>query len=285
MAEEHDSVAQPPGRPAERPPAQPSGNAADQGANGGPTAVISDIHANLEALQVVLADIEQRGIKRIVCLGDIIGYGPNPRQCLDLVIEKCEWSLMGNHDFAVLYEPTAFNASAEAASFWTRRRLEDEPDPELRQKRWVFLGDLEIRKTIGDSLYIHASPRRPINEYIFPDDVITNPSKMTQIFDRIDKKCYCGHTHVAGVFTDEPDFYPPDDVDNVFRFETSNKCIINPGSLGQPRDRDPRAAYGIVYADRVEFMRLEYDIEATMAKVGQVEALTEFLGQRLAEGR
>ena len=260
-------------------------DAAVSGGVDGPTAVISDVHGNLEALQVVLADIEARQIKRIICLGDTVGYGPNPRQCLDLVIEKCEWSLMGNHDFAVLYEPTAFNASAEAAAFWTRRRIEEEPDAEARKRRWAFLGDLEIRKTVGRCLYVHASPRRPINEYIFPDDVITSPAKMAQIFDRIEKICYCGHTHVAGVFTNEPDFYPPEDLDNVFRFDTSEKCIINPGSLGQPRDRDPRAAYGIEYDDRIEFVRLDYDIAGVVEKVGAIDELTEFLGQRLAEGR
>ena len=120
--------------------------------NGRATAVISDVHGNLEALEAVLADIQTRGIERIISLGDTLGYGPNPCECLDMIIEKCEWSLMGNHDFAVLYEPTSFNASAEAASFWTRQQLENEPDPAVRQRRWVFLGGLEIRKNVGDSL-------------------------------------------------------------------------------------------------------------------------------------
>jgi len=83
-----------------------------------PTAIISDIHGNLDALRRVLDDIDQRGIESIVCLGDIIGYGPNPLDCLDLVRERCDWALMGNHDFAVLYEPTSFNTSAEQAAFW-----------------------------------------------------------------------------------------------------------------------------------------------------------------------
>ena len=77
----------------------------------------------------MLADIEQRGIDRVMCLGDNVGYGPNPRQCLDLLIDRCHWSLMGNHDFAVLYEPTNFNSGAEAAAYWSRRELETEPDP------------------------------------------------------------------------------------------------------------------------------------------------------------
>ena len=108
---------------------------------------------------------------------------------------------------------------------------------------------------------------------------------MAQIFDRTDRVCYCGHTHVAGVFTDEPDFYPPSDIDNVFEFSQSAKCILNPGSLGQPRDRDSRAAYAVVENDRIEFMRVEYDIDRVIAKVGEVDELTDFLGQRLIEGR
>ena len=279
MADKNKSTPQKPDKKADR-----AGNGAASTDNG-PTAVVSDIHGNLEALEAVLTDIEKQDVKRIICLGDTLGYGPNPRQCLDMLIERCEWSLMGNHDFAVLYEPTSFNASAESASFWTRRQLESETDTELRKRRWIFLGGLEIRKTIGNSLYVHASPRRPINEYIFPDDVITAPAKIAQIFDRIDRVCYCGHTHVAGVFTSEPDFYPPGDIDDVYRFDASDKCIINPGSLGQPRDRDSRAAYAIVDDTCVRFMRVDYDVDAVIAKVGEIDQLTDFLGQRLLEGR
>jgi len=269
-------------KPASTPAIQPN---ADSPTNGEPTALISDIHGNLDALEVVLADIRARGIQHIFCLGDIIGYGPNPRECLDLVMKNCDWTLMGNHDFAVLYEPTAFNASAESASFWTRRQIEDEPDADRRRKRFEFLGSLSIRHTFGKAICVHASPRRPINEYIFPDDVITAPSKMSQIFDRFDTRCFVGHTHVTGVFTDEPDFYPPADLDNVYRFTDDEKCIVNPGSVGQPRDRDPRASYAIVHDDRVEFVRLEYNIQSVIDKVTAIDELNDFLGHRLLEGR
>jgi diadenosine tetraphosphatase ApaH/serine/threonine PP2A family protein phosphatase len=249
------------------------------------TAVISDIHANLEALTAVFADAEKRGVEKIVCLGDIIGYGPNPCECLDLVAARCEFALMGNHDFAVLYEPTSFNASAETAAFWTRRQLEAEPDPAARKRRWEFLGSLRIKERSDGCIYVHGSPRRPINEYIFPDDVITAPTKLVQIFDRFERRCFCGHTHVSGVFTNEPDFYPPSDLDGVYRFLDGEKCIVNPGSVGQPRDRDPRASYCLVHDDRIEFARVEYDIEAVVEKVKKVEELSDFLGTRLFEGR
>ncbi len=250
-----------------------------------PSAIISDVHSNLEALQAVLKDIDRRGIKRILCLGDIVGYGPNPCECLDLVMKRCQWSLMGNHDFSVLYEPTHFNISAEASSYWTRDTLSHEHDAQRRKERWKYLGNLKIRHQYDGATWVHASPRRPINEYIFPDDVITSPTKLSQIFDRIDKRCFVGHTHVTGVFTDEPDFYPPKELGWVYRFSKGEKCVINPGSVGQPRDRDPRTSYAIVHDDRVEFVRLEYDVQFTVEKIKAIPDLSDFLCQRLLEGR
>ncbi len=249
------------------------------------TAIISDIHGNLDALQVVLAHIDGRDVDEVVCLGDIIGYGPNPCECLDVVIDRCAWSLMGNHDFAVLYEPTAFNASAEASAFWTRIQLEHEGSKKQRRRRWEFLGNLAIRRVYQDALCVHASPRRPINEYIFPDDVMTSPAKMNAIFDRVEHAAFVGHTHVTGVFTDEPDFYPPADLGQSYTINEHEKCIINPGSVGQPRDRDPRASYAIMKESEIEFIRLEYDIEAVVKKVKAVTELSDFLAMRLLEGR
>ncbi|MHB1156342.1 MAG: metallophosphoesterase family protein [Phycisphaerales bacterium] len=250
-----------------------------------PLAVISDIHGNLEALQTVLADIDARNLKRIICLGDIIGYGPNPREVLDLVAQRCEWSLMGNHDFAVLYEPTNFNAGAESAAFWTRRQLETEPDPARRAKRWEFLGSLAIRQTFNGTLCVHGSPRRPINEYIFADDVATAPTKMQQIFDRVERSCLVGHTHVQGLFTDEPDFYPPDELNYTYTFNSWEKVVINVGSVGQPRDRNRKAGYTILYEDHLQFVRLDYDIHAVIKKIESIPDLNDFFGQRLLEGR
>lgn len=248
-------------------------------------AVISDVHSNLEALRAVFEDIDRRGIQTIVCLGDTVGYGPNPRECLDLLMQRCAWTLMGNHDFATLYEPTSFNTSAETAAFWTRRHLEIEPDDALRQRRWQFLGGLALRMRWEGAQWMHASPRRPINEYVFPDDVVTAPVKVSQIFDRIEKVCYLGHTHVPGVFTDEPDFYSPTELGGRYEINDREKCIINPGSVGQPRDRDPRASYVVVDGWRVEFVRVEYDVPAVIAKVKAIPELSDFLGLRLLDGR
>lgn len=193
---------------------------------------------------------------------------------------------MGNHDYACLYEPTNFNAGAESAAFWTRRQFELEEDGEARARRWQFLGSLPVRMEIADDIFcVHGSPRRPINEYIFADDVTTSPNKMAQIFDKVDKTCLVGHTHVQGVFTDEPDFYAPAELGSTYQFTEGEKTIVNVGSVGQPRDRDPRSAYAILHGDSVEFVRLEYDVEAVVEKVRNTPDLNDFFGQRLLEGR
>lgn len=257
-----------------------------------PTAVISDVHGNAEALRSVLADIESRSIDRIICLGDTIGYGPEPVACVDLVREKCAWSLMGNHDFGVLYEPTNFNPGAEAAAYWTRDQFDAEPDPEAREARYDFLSRLRVRVVETPPggefpiLAVHGSPRRPINEYIFPDDAMTAPEKLEAIFDRVDKIAIVGHTHVPGVFTDEPDFYPPGELgDSTYVFSAEEKAIVNVGSVGQPRDHDPRASYAILHEDRIEFARVEYNVKKTAEQIKAIPMLIDWLGERLYEGR
>jgi len=263
-----------------------------------PIAIISDIHGNAEALKRVLDDIDKKKIERIVCLGDIIGYGPHPLQAVDLVRERCEWALMGNHDFAVLYEPTSFNPAAESAAYWTRAQFDAEPDDQLRAERYEFLGKLRVRvvQPLPDAdpaangqasvLAVHGSPRRPINEYIFPDDATGNKDKMDSIFRRIDNRAVCGHTHVPGVFTDEPDFYPPAELgENTYKFMADEKAIINVGSVGQPRDLDPRASYAVLHANRIEFFRVPYDVEVTANAIKSIPELHDWLGDRLFEGR
>jgi predicted phosphodiesterase len=258
------------------------------------TAVISDIHGNAVALRRVLDDIKERGIDRIICLGDIIGYGPEPLACIDLVAEHCEWSLLGNHDFAVMYEPTNFNPGAAAAAYWTRAQFDAEPDDDKRRTRYEFLSNLRVRvaeKTSGnatgfDLLAVHGSPRKPISEYIFPDDAVNAPEKLDSIMERVDRVCIVGHTHVPGVFTDEPDFYPPEELgEHGYKITEAEKAIINVGSVGQPRDMDPRASYVILHEDRVEFVRLEYDIAKTQQLVHDIPDLNDWFGDRIVEGR
>lgn len=256
-------------------------------------AIISDIHSNLEALQAVLADIDRREVEAVYCLGDVVGYGPDPRACLDLLIDRTEVTLLGNHDYAVLYEPTRFNIGAEAACFWTRRQLDEEPDTEVRARRWDFLGGLPIKHVLQDAADVeevvltHGSPRRPVNEYMFPDDIFTSPGKMQTVFDRFTRLCFVGHTHVPGVFVDmqAPDFYSPEELDEVYPVEPDRKALINVGSVGQPRDGDPRSSYALLDGESVRFVRVEYEVDLTVEKVQSVKELDDFLGSRLKEGR
>jgi len=256
-----------------------------------PTAIISDMHANATALRAVLADIDSRGVERIVCLGDIVGYGAEPLACVDLVRQRCAWSLMGNHDFAVLYEPTNFNHMAAAAAYWTREQFDAEPDEALRTERYNFLGRLRVRVVDPDMpprgpvLAVHGSPRRPINEYVFDKDARDAPDKIAAIFERVEAACIVGHTHVPGVFTDEPDFYPPDEIGpQGFKLREDEKVLINVGSVGQPRDQDPRASYAVLHEDRVEFHRVEYDVAEAANKIKAVAELDDWLGDRLFGG-
>lgn len=277
-------------------------------------AIISDIHSNLEALQAVLKEIDRRGIKDIYCLGDIVGYGASPRECLDLVIERCRLCVCGNHDHACFYEPSNFNVSAERACYWTRQCFEEEPNKAKRDRRWAFLGRLPIRNEDRNLLMVHASPRRPVNEYLFAEDVYTNPSKILANFERLEerhKACVVGHTHVPGVFLDDPYFDPPGELPepNFYTITEDEKAIINVGSVGQPRDRDVRACFVVVYEKgekvpypedigegelgpnddgyvaTVEFIRVEYDIQKAVQKVVDTPELDDFLGYRLLEGR
>lgn len=263
-------------------------------------AVISDIHGNLEALQAVLEDIRKRNINEVYCLGDVIGYGASPRECLDLVAEVCKGCLCGNHDQAVFYEPCSFNISAERAAYWTRRTFEEETVKAKRDRRWEILGSLPLQLEVHGLLMVHASPRRPVNEYLFAEDVYTNPTKILANFERLlphQMTCLVGHTHVPGVFLDDPYFEPPGELPEAHHYTITDdeKAIINVGSVGQPRDRDVRASYVVItqngevgsadYEADVEFIRLEYDIEKAVKKIFAVPDLDDFLGTRLMEGR
>jgi diadenosine tetraphosphatase ApaH/serine/threonine PP2A family protein phosphatase len=256
-----------------------------------------------------MQEISRRSINKVYCLGDIIGYGASPRECLDTVTERCVFSLCGNHDHAVFYEPANFNVGAERAAYWTRQVLEDESNKADRDRRWAFLGRLPMWQEAGGLLMVHASPRRPVNEYLFPEDVYTNPGKILENFKRLEvghHACLVGHTHVPGVFLDDPCFDSPDELpeSNVYSITSDEKAIINVGSIGQPRDRDPRLCFVVVhekgeapqgyeppevaeneYCTTIEFVRMEYDIERAARKIYDTPELDDFLGQRLFDGR
>jgi predicted phosphodiesterase len=246
-------------------------------------AIISDIHSNLEALRAVLDDIATRQVDEIICLGDVIGYGPDPCACLDLARQ---WNLvlMGNHDHAVLFEPKDFNPVAEQATLWTRRQLESANTPdEIIEQRWEFLAGLPLSHTDGDILYVHGSSRHPLNEYVFPNDIY-NVQKMDRLFGAITRCCFQGHTHVPGIFNEKREFFPPGYIEGTWKLGPE-KIMCNVGSVGQPRDGDRRACYVLFDGDTIRYRRVEYDVQSTVQKIYRTSQLDRFLGERLFLGR
>ena len=249
-------------------------------------ALISDIHANLEGLQAVLEDIRVQHVDQIYCLGDIIGYGPNPCECLDLVIENCSLTILGNHDQAAMIDPDGFNPVALGAVYWTRDQLEKEiAQSEQGARRWDFIGELPTHQEEGDYLFVHGSPREPTNEYVFPEDVY-NHTKLVSLFERVEQYCFQGHTHIPGVFTEDRDFISPEECDYQYRLGQS-KIMVNVGSVGQPRDEDPRSCYVILddMENLLTYRRVEYPCQLTADKIYKIPDLDDMLGNRLLTGR
>ena len=252
-------------------------------------ALISDIHGNLEALTAVLQDIQSLSIDEVYCLGDVIGYGPNPCECLDLVMKRCKVTILGNHDQAALFDPDGFNPMALQAIYWTRDRLDNGPgSPSQVNARWDFLGELPRFADEGDFKFVHGSPRDPTNEYVFPEYVF-DQRKMEILFGKVKQYCFMGHTHLPGVFTTDCEFVSPEECDYVYRLGPQ-KIMANVGSVGQPRDDDPRPCYAILDTEAdggptLTYRRIEYDIDLTVSKIYSEAELSNQLGDRLRHGR
>ncbi len=246
------------------------------------TAIISDIHGNLEALQAVLKDIESQHCQRVICLGDVVGYGPNPCECLDIV-SKLDGCVLGNHDYGALIDPEGFSAAAEQAIFWTRKQLECNTSISDAQRRLEYLARLPRTISEGNLMFVHGSVRNPLNEYVFPEDVF-NRRKMDKLFSMIQGYTFQGHTHAPGVFSTNMQFVRPDEM-NYKSVLPEDKAMVNVGSVGQPRDGDWRSCYLILDFPNIEFRRVEYDIDTTVSKIFAIEELDNFLGERLREGR
>ena len=249
-------------------------------------AFISDIHSNLAALNAVLADIDALGtVERIYCLGDVIGYGPQPIECLDVVASRCKLILMGNHEHALLYGAYGFHSAAKRAIDWTRDVVQRAQPAAQRKALMELLQNLPIRHEFDDVLLVHGSPRDPVMEYVLESDLWegADPDKMDSIFAGFQRLCFVGHTHRPGVFTDDRCFLAAAEMPNGFDI-SDGKYLINVGSVGQPRDRNPLACYTLFSGAAVYFRRVPYDVDATAALVHQIEALDRRFAERLYRG-
>jgi len=232
-------------------------------------AVISDIHGNLEALNRVLAEIDNLKILRIWCLGDLVGYGADPNQCIETVKDRCEICIVGNHDWAALGKTdiSYFNPVAKQAILWTKEVLTDES---IR-----FLEGLDLTASEDDFLLVHASPSRPDEwEYLFEMEQFQNEFSFFT-----EKVCLIGHSHVPVIADENLRIHR-----SSVTLETGLRYIINIGSVGQPRDGDHRASFATIDEDRIEIRRVEYDVETARKKILQA-GLPPFLADRLKVGR
>ena len=237
-------------------------------------AILSDLHANLEATEAVLADSQEKECTHFVCLGDVVGYNANPRECLDIVRKMGCPAVMGNHDeqAALAESSRGFNALAETAINWTRQQLAEE------DKEW--LRNLPLTQPVHNFTIVHATLDSPGQwGYVFNalDAVASFAFQETAV-------CFFGHTHVAGAFVRE-DGVKKVKTDQLL-IEEARKYFINVGSVGQPRDGDWRAAYCIYHTDKnvVEQRRIKYDLATAQRKIIQA-GLPHLLADRLELGR
>lgn len=242
-------------------------------------AVISDIHANLPALEAVLSAVDETGVDQVWCLGDAVGYGAQPRECLELLLERCSVCLRGNHDLAALdeIEIDTFSPGAASAALWTRKELGNEGIELLSRL------DASSAEREGIGLY-HASPRDPVWEYVIDselagDNLSFQPQRISLI----------GHSHIALYFTRYDETCRISAVlapEGTSRTLATGDWLINPGSAGQPRDGDPRAAWALLDTGtlEVEYRRTAYPVEEAAEAILEA-GLPRDLAERLFLGR
>lgn len=233
-------------------------------------AIISDIHANLEALTKALDVIDEQKPDEIICLGDVVGYGPDPNQCVDLIRDRAQVVLMGNHDYAVTHTEATenFNPVAKEAVFWTREQISED--------NLNFLSVLPYTHKRDKVYFVHSTPFEPQEwHYVF---TLNDALSQFAYFDEM--VCFIGHSHVPQIY------YNDTSVPISFDLSKDAKYLINVGSIGQPRDGNPRLSFGIFDIDQWHYQpfRSEYDMEKTAKKIRE-RGLPPFLADRLIKGR
>jgi predicted phosphodiesterase len=237
--------------------------------------VISDIHANLTALQAVLDAAGK--VDATWCLGDLVGYGPDPNECIELIHALPNLTcLIGNHDAAALgqIDTAFFNREAQVSSRWMRSKLS--------AKNIEFLKSLPDLKVINQITITHGSPRNPVWEYIL--DTQTAAINFTYFKTQL---CFVGHTHLPVAYIEKDDTKEVELIRTLHgqSYHLTNRAILNPGSVGQPRDRDNRASFAIYETEKNTWkqQRISYDIQSVQTRIANA-GLPQRHAQRLAEG-
>jgi predicted phosphodiesterase len=240
-------------------------------------AFISDIHANLEALLAVFNDIDRNRIDEVICLGDIVGYGANPNECVELVSKRCPVTLLGNHDIAAinLEHTHNFNIHARIAIEWTSQTLSD--------SNKSFLKALPTKKTKNPLTLVHSTPYEPDMWYYITS--LEEAAFNFQFFST--RVCIVGHTHIPSIFTLEGEEICSHKERYIsFKNKDTMRLLINAGSVGQPRDHDNRSCYGILdtHDESYTIRRIAYNFLKAQEKMRKIK-MPEFLVNRLKEGR
>jgi diadenosine tetraphosphatase ApaH/serine/threonine PP2A family protein phosphatase len=262
------------------------------------TAIISDLHANMPAIETAVADAVARGAERFHCLGDMVGYGAEPLQAVRRVRELVAGRgatrplapglcLKGNHEAALIdsEQDSDFNPKARAAIRWTKEALGVEG---FEPFDWI--DSLSPEGLDESAMWAHGSPRDPLREYMLPRDR-ANADKMRACFAALRAKerlvCFVGHSHVPAIYFEDGRMYRPTGTTTPLDLGLSESCraILNVGSVGQPRDGDPRLSYVLWDGKRPSFIRLDYDHQAAAERIRAVKDLPEFLADRLLVGR
>ena len=252
------------------------------------TVITSDIHANLVAVKAVDAYLRARGTKhRLWCLGDVVGYGPRPRECLEWAA-KCEVLLQGNHDAAVVNDQllARFDPAAQAAIRYTREQFAEGGLLEFGMSGESFLDCLAPSRWVRDAVLAHASPAEPLMTYLFPPQ---HPKRagywsmdrlnLEAAFDEVQRIGIVGHTHIGGVFLQDSSgnvsFTAAESIPEDYPIPSDKKAIINVGSVGQPRDNDPRACFVTMNEalTRVTFHRVPYSVDEVVAEMKGIPLL------------
>lgn len=239
-------------------------------------ALISDIHANLHALQAVLQKIDKLSVSNIHCLGDVVGYGCDPVACLDLVVENCDIKLLGNHEYSLLGLVSAshLNSVAKKSMAWTTAQVSD--------REFSIIADFDMDAVFDNCYLVHASPFEPDQWHY----ILSTPDAEPGFEQFSQQLCFVGHTHLPMIFSKAQSGKLNCKAGHDFDPDEETRYIINIGSVGQPRDKDPRASFVVVDTDNqeVNFHRVEYDIKATQAKMAAAN-MPQLLIERLEVGR
>jgi len=238
--------------------------------------ICSDIHSNATAFRAVLESMRDNGVERKVCLGDIVGYGVDTDECVDLVRENMDFCLIGNHDSVAVKNESSegFNPYAKQAIEWTQKHLSKESVAYIRSLPYIH--------EENDICFVHASPLSPA-DWVY----VTDLEDALNAFDHFSERyCFVGHTHSPVIIASRPLAIPKILDEYEYVIANTERLLVNVGSVGQPRDRDPRACWCLLDTETkcVRLIRVEYDIRKTQNRMKK-QGMPSFLIDRLSVGR